>query len=277
MLSTAIIVFREVLEAALIIGIVLAATTDLAQSRRYVAYGVANGVLGAIGFACFADALSSALEGTGQDIFNASVLSIAILMLAWHNIWMSRHGREMAMEMAAAGRRAVEGESDLRALSIVVAIAVLREGSETVLFLYGIAASGNGGVSNMAWGLFLGTGMGAIVGSALYLGLLRIPHRHLFAVTGKLVTLLAAGMAAQTVTFLSSSGLITITDTPVWDSSNILSDQSIVGRMLHILAGYIDRPNAVQLAAWVLTIAVITTLTALLTPQAPRQGDQRAI
>ena len=103
MIAAAIIVLREVIEAALVIGIVLAATRGVESRGRHVAGGVALGLLGAILVAIFAEAIAGALEGMGQEIFNASVLLTATAMLGWHNVWMKRHGAEMGREMKAIG------------------------------------------------------------------------------------------------------------------------------------------------------------------------------
>src|SRR5499427_4382120 len=143
MLATAIIVFREVLEASLVIGIVLAACRGVPRRSLWVAGGVAAGVLGAALVAASADALAAAVGGIGQELFNAAILFTAVAMLGWHNIWMNRHGRELAATAATLGKAVLGGSRPLYALALVVGIAVLREGSEVVLFLYGIAiASG---------------------------------------------------------------------------------------------------------------------------------------
>lgn len=81
MLGALIIVFREVLEAGLIIGIVMAATHGVAGRSRMVVFGVAAGVLGALVVAVFAGAISQAFEGSGQEMFNAAVLGVAVVML----------------------------------------------------------------------------------------------------------------------------------------------------------------------------------------------------
>src|SRR5471032_1073999 len=135
MLAAALIVFREVLEAGLIIGVVLAATEGVARRARWVAGGVAAGVIGAGVVALFAQQLSEAFAGSGQAIFNAAILCAAVLMLSWHILWMSRHAREMVRDMQAMGKKLTAGESTLLAMATVVAVAVLREGSEVVLFL----------------------------------------------------------------------------------------------------------------------------------------------
>jgi high-affinity iron transporter len=250
MLASLIVVFREVLEAGLIVGIVLAATKGVAGRARWITGGIAAGVAGAVLIALFAGALSDAFEGTGQEVFNASVLLVAVVMLGWHILWMSRHGREMAQQMTAMGRAVVLGQRTLLALAVVVAVAVLREGAEVVLFLYGIAASADTGAAALATGGALGLGAGALVSWLLYRGLLTIPVRHLFSVTGALIALLAAGMAGQAAAILAGADLIPTWGLDVWNTSALLPENSIAGRTLHVLVGYSERPMGVQLAAF---------------------------
>ncbi|CUW39313.1 putative High-affinity Fe2+/Pb2+ permease [Magnetospirillum sp. XM-1] len=260
MLASAVIVFREVLEAALIVGIVLAATKGLEGSRRWVAAGVLAGLIGSAAIAGSAEALSDALSGMGQEVFNASILGLAVIMLGWHTIWMSSHGREMAAEMKRVGHAVSMGSRPLSVLAVVVGVAVLREGAETVLFVFGVSASGESGKLATITGCAVGLGAGITVGILLYRGLLAIPSRHLFTVTTWLVTLLAAGMAAQAVTYLSAAGLIEMPTQPLWDTSWLLPENSIGGRLLHTLVGYMDRPSAGQLAAYGATLLGITGL-----------------
>src|ERR1700742_5135708 len=134
MLATLLIVFREVIEAGLIVGIVMAATKGVPHRGLWVIYGVAAGVIGACLVAAFAGEIASLFQGSGQEFFDASILLLAVCMLTWHNVWMAGHGREMARELKAAGHQVKTGERTLAALSIVVGVAVLREGSEVVLF-----------------------------------------------------------------------------------------------------------------------------------------------
>lgn len=261
MIAALVIVFREVLEAALIIGIVLAATRGLPGARRWVVTGVLAGLAGSAVVARFAGAISDGLDGYGQEIFNASVLLLAVVMLGWHNVWMSSHGRRMAEEMRAMGNAVREGARPLCAIALVVGLAVMREGAETVLFLYGLAAS-DGGFADALGGGALGVVCGALVGTALYLGLLRIPVRHLFGVTGWLVTLLAAGMAAQSMSYLAAADIIPSGPT-LWDSTWLLDQRSVAGSILHTLIGYADRPTQAQFVAYVITIVLIQGLSTL--------------
>jgi high-affinity iron transporter len=272
-LAALLIVFREVFEAGLIIGIVMAVTSGVVRRGLWVAAGVAAGVLGACLVAAFTGGLSELFGGSGQEVFNAGILGFAVLMLTWHNVWMSRHGRELAAEMRAAGEAVAAGSKSLLALAIVVAIAVLREGSEVVLFLYGVAAAQGGASWSMVAGGFTGLVLGALVCLMTYLGLVTIPARYLFGVTSALIALLAAGMAAQAIAFLEQANILTALDETVWDTSWILSDSSYLGRALHTLIGYVDQPTAMQLIVYAATLAIIVALMKLFAappPQRPR-------
>jgi len=257
MLATLIIVFREVIEAGLIVGIVLAATKGVPRRGLWVSYGVAGGVAGACLVAAFAGQIASLFAGSGQEFFDASVLLLAVCMLTWHNVWMSGHGRQMAKEMKEMGAQVSAGERSLAALAIVVGVAVLREGSEVVLFLYGIASQGGTTHAGMLMGGALGLAGGAAVSALLYYGLLAIPAHRLFSVTAGLITLLAAGMAAQAILFIQQAGYLEYFTSTVWDTSWLLPQDSIVGRLLHTLIGYSDTPNGAQLLVYAATALTI--------------------
>lgn len=259
MVASAIIVFREVLEAALVIGIVLAATKGILGRHRWAAGGILFGLVGAGVLALFADAISGALEGMGQEIFNASILFVAVAMLGWHNVWMARHARELAARMNRVGHEVAAGTEPLYTIAVVITLAVLREGSEVVLFLYGIAAT-QAGAGSMLWGGLLGLGGGVVVGAGLYFGLLRIPTRHLFRVTAWMLLLLAAGMASQGAHYLVQADLVPALGNQLWDTSAILSERSIFGQTLHTLIGYTARPAGIQLLFYLATIGVIGSM-----------------
>ncbi len=262
MLGALVIVFREMLEAGLIVGIVMAATRGVSGRGRWIAFGVAAGVLGAGLVAAFAGAISEAFQGSGQELFNASVLTVAVIMLMWHNAWMASHGREIAAEMRQIGAAVSEGVKPLTALSIVVGVAVLREGSEVALFLYGIMAAGTSGGALFVGGL-LGILAGAAFSALIYFGLLSIPSRYLFSVTGVLITLLAAGLGAQAVQFLANAGWVAIFDQTAWNTSWLLSEGSILGRLLHTLVGYTEQPTLLQLIVYVAILLIMLLLTRL--------------
>jgi high-affinity iron transporter len=278
MLGALIIVFREVIEAGIIVGIVMAVTKGVAGSRLMGAAGVAAGVVGALLVAAFAGAIADALNGVGQEVFNAAILALAVFMLAWHNIWMASHGRQLAAEARQLGQEVRSGARSLIALAIVIAVAVMREGSEVALFLYGLVAAGGTTSGDLIAGSALGLLAGVAVTAVTYFGLVTIPARNLFAVTGVLITFLAAGLAAQSANFLQQAGVATIGETTVWDTSAILSDASLFGRVLHTLIGYSDQPSLLQVVVYALTLATIFALTRFFAPRpdAPRPAATQA-
>ena len=273
MLASLLIVFREVLEAGLIVGIVLAATEGLAGRAIWISGGIAAGVLGASALAACAGALSGLFQGNGQEVFTATVLIIAVLMLGWHNLWMASHGREIARQMKDFGRDVAAGRKSLPALGLVVAIAVLREGSEVVLFLYGIAASTNSGPIPMMIGGAGGIALGVALSWMIYRGLVLIPLHRLFTVTGVLIAVLAAGMAGQAAAILAEANYIPAWGWQLWDTSWLVSSGSLFGRALQALVGYSDRPLGIQLAAWLATLIILLGARRLLNDRPPRRAS----
>jgi high-affinity iron transporter len=257
MLVSLIIVFREALEAGLIVGIVLAATQGVPRRGRWVAGGIAAGTGGASLVAVFAAALSDAFEGAGQEIFTAAILSFAVVMLSWHILWMSHHARAMAAELRQVGKAVRLGQRSLVALAAVVAVAVMREGAEVVLFLYGIVVASHATAFALAAGGACGLLLAAAASWLLYRGLVAIPLHRLFSVTNWLIALLAAGMAGQAAAVLNGADLLPSWGNQLWDTSFVLADDSLVGRSLHALIGYSARPSGIQLAAYLATLSVL--------------------
>jgi len=257
MLPTALIVFREVIEAGLIVGIVLAATRGLDGRNRWVLIGIAAGLSGACVVAAFAGSIAGFMQGIGQELFNAAILLLAVVLLGWHNVWMERHGREMANELRAVGRSVTAGTRPLHVLAVVVGLAILREGSEVVLLLYGIAAGAGDAASALLIGGILGLAGGMVISVGLYLGLLAIPLRYLFNVTAALILFIAGGLAAQAAKFLVQARLLPPLGQPIWDSSWLLSEHTVPGQVLHALVGYVARPTGTQLAFYLATLLVI--------------------
>jgi high-affinity iron transporter len=258
MFAAALIVFRESLEAALFVGIVAAATRQLAGRGRWLAGGVGIGVFGAVVLALSAQQISERFEGTGQDLVNIAVLSVALTMLLWHCIWVSAHSREMVQQARLLGTSVQHGQRTPWALVVAVALAVLREGAETVLFVGG-ALTGGGAVQtgevavSCAIGVFLGVGAGLVI----YGGLSRLPTRHVFAATNALIAILAGSIASQLVKALAQAGFLEQGTTPLWDTSAVLAPDSGLGTLLHALMGYDARPSGAQIASYVGVLLLI--------------------
>lgn len=256
MLGIALLVFREVLEAALIVTVVAAATRGVPRRGVFVGGGIALGVIGSFVVAIGMGFIEGSLGGIGQEVFQATVLLTAVVMIGWHVTWMSSHGREMVQQMKQVTDSVKAGSSSIAILLAVVALAVLREGSEIVLFLYGMAAGGAGKLGFLS-GVPLGLAGGVGVGMALYFGLLRIPIRHFFSATNWMLVVLASGLASSAAGFLIQANILPALGNQLWDTSWLLTNGSIVGQAVHILTGYEARPAGMQLIFWIGTFVIL--------------------
>lgn len=259
MFGSAIIVFRESLEAALLIGIIAASTRGLAHRGRWLAFGITAGVAGSLVVAWLTESMAEMAGGSGQELFKAGVLGLAVLMIGWHNVWMASHGREMANKAKSIGTEIRNGAQELSAIAIAIALTVLREGSEAALFLQGMLASTPNSTAAVLLGAVLGLLAGGTLGLITYFGLLQIPLRRFFSVTGGLLLLLSAGLASQMAKFLIQADLLPSLASPLWDTSWLLSVSSRVGSALYILIGYEDKPTGMQVIFYVTTFICIAT------------------
>lgn len=329
MFATGLIVFRECLEAALFIGIMAAATRGLVGRSKWILLGVLAGIAGAFGIAQLTSSISESANGMGQEWLNVIVLGLAFVMLTWHVVWSSSHGRELAANAKSLGANVKSGNNSMWAISIAIAMIVLREGAETVLFVTGAMAGGDAPVVHTApiaasvelkapqalpvlveevdltaktalskaatqpmpadlsteldltkstqtktatpvapevvvtpnavesvvattepiskrdvtLGGLAGLGLGALVGLVMYFGLARIPVGKLFSITNVFVVLLAAGMAGQMGRKLVQAQVLPSGADPIWDTANIINQDSATGTFFHALMGYEAEPS----------------------------------
>lgn len=259
MFAAALVVFREILEAAMIVTIIMAATRGVRHRGFWVGAGVGAGVLGAALVGLLTTSISGLFNGVGQEVTNAAILFMAVALIGWHVVWMSQHGREIAAEMRQKCAGISSGEKHLSMLAVIVALAVMREGSEVALMLQGLWASG--AVNNVIGGSLLGLTAGLAISILMYFGFVSLPIGRVFALTNFILVMIAAGMAARAGNFLAQAGWLPELGNRLWDSSAIVSDQGFLGQILSAFTGYIARPNGIELVFYAGTIAVITTLT----------------
>lgn len=278
MLASALVIFREVLEAALIVGIIMAATHGLHRRGFWVGVGILGGLGGAVVIALFANVIAAAAAGMGQELLNAAILFTAVGVLGWSIVWMRRHGRELSNHARNVGQGVSEGAVPIHMLAVVVGLSVLREGAEAVLFLYGIAASSGDSAALLLLGGLLGLAGGAAIGYLMYLGLIRIAARHLFGVTSWLLALLAAGLASQGAGQLVGAGFLPPIMPSVWDTSAVLSEGNLLGQILHTLVGYDSRPALIQVLFYAATLATIALMMRVADRRTfPRKGAVTAV
>lgn len=257
MFPTATIVFREILEIALILSIVMAAIRELPSRYMLILTGLGLGMTGSALIAFFTDQISSAMDGMGQELFNALILLIAVAFLSWTVIWMKKHARKLSHKIHAMGKHVVTGEKPPYMIIFIVALSTLREGAEIVLFSYGMIASEQYSLSSILTGGLLGLVGGTIIGIMLYMGLLKTAKKHLFTVTSWMLMLLTAGMAAQAAGFLIAADMVPALIPQVWDSSAIIAGNSLLGKTLGVLIGYTPNPTGTELAFYLITLAVL--------------------
>lgn len=249
MSATFLILFREVLEMALILGIIMAATRGVAGRMRWIGLGLLGGLLGSLAIAISADRISEAMEGMGQEMFNGGILLAASFMIGWTVVWMKKHGRELAQKMKQVGQAVKDGEMPLYSVSVVVALSMWREGAEIVLFMTGVLATTEESLLAIMMAGIAGAACAGMLGALIYLGLIQLSSKHMFTVTGWLLVLVACGMAAQSAAFFSAAGALPELANPLWDTSWLLSDESWLGSALKPLIGYTAQPTGMQ-ALW---------------------------
>jgi len=258
MFGAGLIVFRETLEAALFVGIVAAATHSVTNRTRWLMFGAGAGVVGSLLMAAAMEQISNWANGLGQDLVNVVILSIALLMLTWHTIWVSTHAREMTEGARRLGADASLGVGSLWAVALAVAMTVLREGAETVLFIAGLASGSPEGVTSLMLGATLGFLLGVAVGWLIYSGLGQVQPRRLFAITNVLILLLAGNLASQLARTLQQADWLQWLSEIAWDSSALVTNDSLVGMLLHGVIGYDASPSQLQVLFYLLSILLIS-------------------
>ncbi|RIL11483.1 MAG: hypothetical protein DCC75_02260 [Proteobacteria bacterium] len=256
MISFAIIVFREALEIALVLSILLAGTRGVAGRAAWIWIGVVAGLIGSVGVAISTERISEMLEGFGQEVFNATILITAALLIGTTVVWMKRHAKEITMHLREVGLQVSCGKKPLTVLAVVVALTILRDGTEIVLLAQGILVSAQNYMQLVAGGL-IGLIAGTAVGAAIYLGIIRSATRHIFEITSWMLIALCAGMVSQGVALLAAADILPSLVQPLWDTSAVLSDHSIIGKTLHVMFGYAARPSGMQALCYVLTVLLL--------------------
>jgi high-affinity iron transporter len=257
MWGAAIIVFREVFEIAIILCVVLAATKQLKNRGKWITLGILGGSVGAALFAVITESIALIAGNAGKLYFNAAILFIAVIMIGWTVIWMKQHGKSITSNMKQVSHAVATGEKPLYALATIIGLAVLREGSEIVVFIYGLIAAGQSTLLSSLTGSLIGLGLGCLFGLCMYYGLLRLSVRYLFQIPSILLTLIAGGMAANAAGKLVHAGLLPPLINSLWNTSAVLPQHGWMGTFLYILVGYQENPNGMQALFYTLTLLTI--------------------
>lgn len=257
MIPLAIIVFREVLEIALIIGAILTATAELPRRHIAIYSGFFLGTTISIIMALSIHHISASFNGLGQEYFLATILLTASFMMAGTVLWMQNHTHQLKEKIMSA---TMAGHTPILMLSLIITLTILREGFELVLFSYGLIHSVALSWVDILSGSLLGLISGSLLGYIWYLGIITFTGRHVFKITSILLLFMAAGMASQAIHQLISADLFEHLTTPLWDSSWLLSDQTIAAKIIKSIFGYQARPSGAEVLAYVTFLMVMLVM-----------------
>lgn len=254
--ATFIIVFRETLEAGLIVGIVLTMLSRLKAMRYslhvWASTAVAIGVSVLVGWGLAQT--TQATQGQWEKIIEG-VISLAACAVLTHMVfWMDQQARRLRPEIEERVEQAVVHQ-ELPAIMLLPFFAVLREGVETVLFLKAVAIQSSSSVSLV--GGLLGGGLAALVTFGIFVGGRKVPIKALFRSTGILLLFIAAGLLAYGIHELQELGWIPMIKYPLWNINHILNEKEGLGSFLKALFGYNGNPSLIEVAAYVSYMTVV--------------------
>ncbi len=246
MLAAAIIVFREMLELGLILGIISAALHDVSNKLKLILLGSSIGIVLCSILAITFHYITNMFDGNGQEILNIIILAISIICITLTLIWINDNIKNLHLKLA-------NNYSNSISIILIIALATAREGAEAILFLYGILASG-AKVVDLVIGLVIGLFLSSLSGIFIYTGLLKLPTKYFFKIINILLILLAAGMSSQLANYLSAIGIIEALSSSMWNSQWLIADDTIIGRILYSLIGYSSHPTELQVLFYATTI-----------------------
>lgn len=266
-LPSFIITFRETLEAALIIGIVLAFLykTQQTQYNMYVYWGIVVAILGSVISAFAFNALLGGFEGVNEQIFEGTMMILGAALISWMILWMLQQ-RHITKDIENEVKQRIEHHNAF-AIGVLVFISVLREGVETVIFLGTLSLKDGVGVS--IFGAAIGIAIAAIFGYALFRHFLKIKLKTVFNVTSILLILFAAGLVAHGIHEFEEAGVVPIIIEHVWDvnpplnadgSFPLLHEKWLIGSIAVGLFGYNGNPSLVEVISYLAFIALMYLL-----------------
>ena len=256
MIKLAIVVFRECMEVAFLLSIILAVTKPVIDSRRYIILGTICGVFLAALFAFFAKIISESMGGLGDEMFNSCIILFTVILISWTVVWMQGYTKKIRKDLNELSDKITTGNASKFILVFVVSAAIFREGVEIILFVYSITSAGNIDGNEYITGIGIGAFGGVVVGMLIYQGLMKYSGKYIFKISTILLTLIAAGLAAEAAGIMTSSGIIEVFSDQLWDSSWLVKNDSITGKVLNITVGYDSRPNGMQILFYFTTIVI---------------------
>jgi high-affinity iron transporter len=271
MLSSLLITLREGLEAALIIGIILAylARTDHREAFQAVWLGTGLAIAASLIAGVTVYFSAGALEGRGEELFEGAAMLTAAGVLTWMIFWMRKQAADIKRHLHAQIQSSLRSGSSLGLIGLAF-IAVAREGIETVLFLFAATRVAESAALSALGGL-LGLAIAIGIGYSIYKGTSRLNLRVFFNVTGLLLILFAAGLLAHGIHEFQEAGIIPVLVEQVWDVSSLIPETSVLGRFLTAIFGYNANPSLLEVIAYMLYMSF--TLVSYFRPTSPKKAS----
>ena len=274
------IVWRESVEALLVVGILHAwLKNGDAEARRGLPYlwaGVAVGILAAIALGAALVGFTEVLSGDVQDYFQTAMVLIACVLIVQMVLWMKQHGRTLKRDMEQSLQQSTR-DANWWGVAVLVALAIAREGSETVIFLYGLGFGQSGHIdSSQILAVLIGLGLAFLTFYLLQLGGKLFSWRHFFRVTEIMLLFLGAGLFQTGVDKLIDKELLPTIVDQVWNTSMLLDDSSTFGSLVATLTGYRAHPALMNLIAYALYWAVVYLLIRRASQPASRTAGRAA-
>ncbi|AJY13546.1 FTR1 family iron permease [Burkholderia dolosa] len=258
------IVWRESVEALLVVGILYAwlknGDDDARRGLPFLWTGVAVGLLMAVGLGAALVGFTEVLSGDAQDYFQTAMVLIACVLIVQMVLWMRRHGRTLKRDMEQSLQQSTR-DSNWWGVAVLVALAIAREGSETVIFLYGLGFGQSGHVDgSQMLAVVIGLGLAFLTFYLLQLGGKYFSWRHFFRVTEVMLLFLGAGLFETGVDKLIDKEILPLGISQLWDTSALLDDSGTFGSLVATLTGYRAHPALTNLIAYVAYWAVVWLL-----------------
>jgi high-affinity iron transporter len=244
-----IVIFREFMEISLLVSIILAATTQVKSSRICIIIGIVLGFVGASIIAFFTRFISNALDGMGQEVFDAVILLVTAALLLWTICWMQGH-KNIKQQLKSDSNEIYSTLAYRLSLISIVATTMFREGTEIVLFMYSIITSSSVKIVDYLTALTIAAASGLLFGVLIYRGLLRFAQKQIFTISSILLSMIAASFVAGSLKLLISCGVIDVLTEPIWDIGWLISEYSVIGTILKIFIGYNANMSIMELLGY---------------------------
>jgi high-affinity iron transporter len=261
MYQIALVIFREFLEIGILFGVFAAAINQMSGSWYYIVSGLMLGFLGASILGFFTTQIARSFGGFGDEYFDVMIIMTTVVMVVSTIAWMHKNSYRIRDNIMFKADLASEDRWQRIVFTLMIASTVFREGAEIILLLHSIVSTSNAEATEYILGFGLGAIGGIISSVAMYFGMFKIAARKIFSVSTILMTFIAAGLSAEAAKILVSVGAIDVLNIPLWDTSDIISDGSIIGKILKVVVGYHSRPCGIEIVFYAVTILVSCALT----------------